>query len=487
MGASRYFVRYILLGLSLQIVAITTLKWIGLASAGMRDSAVHSIGLALGILAISLITLFGYIYAVKKDPELLAEDSAPDLAYYLGFALTVGALAISFIVDLFLVRWDPSIRADLVQGSLGQFGAGLVATVLGLAGKIHLNSLQDNLGSEPEVLYRDLRESVRVLSHELRDSVDSLRIAFSESSAELARGTEESTSALMRLTTTIVEAKSTIEETLSRGNIEAPVKRFISELDSLTDTVATMKGKVAPIAAVATETRDSLSGLNDSATRLSTVLVSSTSSLDSLVVSIQSTGEQSKALSSSLKELERLVSSVAELNAALYNATHKLVDSSEKYGAVLEESLPSAKEFQLSAGQLATEITALAARVASIDTSVQSIVKSSQDAEQAITKLSSANDILSTQTSRVSAELSSMGTTLTAIKADMVAASTGMREVATSAPQLATATTEAKAQLSELGSSASEVSRSLKTLDDNAQTAGGWITGVASRLMGRTR
>lgn len=485
MGASKYFVRYILLGLALQVVVIAILKASSLKGMWGSDSPVGSIGLALGILAISLLTLFGYIHAVKRDPQLLADESSPDLAYYLGFALTVGALAISFIVDLFLVRYDPSIRADLVHGSLGQFGAGLVATVLGLAGKIHLNSLQDATEDEPEVLYRDLRANVRVLSDELRDSVDSLRSAFKEASEELARGAEESKTALVSLTETIVAATTTIENTLSRENVEAPVKRFVSELVSLTDSVAVTGPRIEQLAAVAVDTRRSLSALHESVNALDSSVNAGQESLEGLSGTLKEIEGQSKALAPKFAQLVSTTNSLTESQTDLSKSTVQLTKLTSEHADALGTSLPSVQAFQEASGLLAREMSTLASKVSSIDTSVQSIVQASRNAEQVLTKLNAANDALVAQTNSVSAGLQSLGTSLSNLSKETSVVSAGMTEASRNVPEFSSAMGEAKGRISELTESASLASKSLKALDADSRTAGNWITGVANRLMAR--
>jgi hypothetical protein len=88
--------------------------------------------LALAILCSNFVAVFGYSMAILKREDLLADPDAPDLAYYLGFSLTVGALSFSFLADLGAMKAaNPQLQAvlksSLVSGSLAQFGAGLLA------------------------------------------------------------------------------------------------------------------------------------------------------------------------------------------------------------------------------------------------------------------------------------------------------------------------------------------------------------------------
>ena len=83
-------------------------------------------------------------FLVFLHDDILLEEEAADLAYYLGFCLTVASLAISFISDMSLAT-SSNGNSKLIRGSLAQFGAGLMATLIGLIAKIYIDHLKSNL------------------------------------------------------------------------------------------------------------------------------------------------------------------------------------------------------------------------------------------------------------------------------------------------------------------------------------------------------
>ena len=82
------FVRFLVLGLSALTILIVGSKVLEFQSVVIT---------AAGIILATLLMVGMYTIAVLRDDELLLEQDTPDLAYYLGFSLTVGALALTFL------------------------------------------------------------------------------------------------------------------------------------------------------------------------------------------------------------------------------------------------------------------------------------------------------------------------------------------------------------------------------------------------------
>ena len=114
------FVRFVSVGLISLFVSVVFLKFTNIF--GVYTTLI----LGLCIFIINLVAVLGYTLAVLKSPQVLAETDAPDLAYYLGFCLTVGALSATFIVDTLLsqfatINWNDKevaqLQTDLIKGS----------------------------------------------------------------------------------------------------------------------------------------------------------------------------------------------------------------------------------------------------------------------------------------------------------------------------------------------------------------------------------
>ncbi len=122
---------------------------------GVKTFAPHNgsmtLALAGAIFIVNMLVVVGYAFAVIRTESILSEEDAPDLAYYLGFSLTVASLALSFISDVGMAS-DAAANSTLIKGSLAQFGSGLLATLIGLCAKIFIASKQAHLASNPEIL-----------------------------------------------------------------------------------------------------------------------------------------------------------------------------------------------------------------------------------------------------------------------------------------------------------------------------------------------
>ena len=146
-GSGQLFVRFVTIGLTALFLSIILLKFTKIFG------DYNTLVLGLSIFVINLFAVLGYTLAVLRSPRVLVETDTPDLAYYLGFCLTVGALSATFIVDSLLNQstlinyGDKGVaeqQSNLIKGSLVQFGFGLTATLIGLCAKIFLSSKQSN-------------------------------------------------------------------------------------------------------------------------------------------------------------------------------------------------------------------------------------------------------------------------------------------------------------------------------------------------------
>jgi hypothetical protein len=113
--AGSIFVRFLGVGTFLLLSVIVGLK------SHLTQSSLATMVLAGVIFLLNLLVVIGYTIAINRNESMLSEEDAPDLAYYLGFSLTVASLAVSFITDVGLAS-NAAANSTLVKGSLAQFG-----------------------------------------------------------------------------------------------------------------------------------------------------------------------------------------------------------------------------------------------------------------------------------------------------------------------------------------------------------------------------
>jgi chromosome segregation ATPase len=194
--------------------------------------------LAVSILVSNFLAVWGYAAAIMRRPDLLSDPEAPDLAYYLGFSLTVGALSFSFLADLGALQaanpqQQATLRSGLVSGSLAQFGAGLLATLIGLSFKIYLTSQQHRTSNDPTEMYNQFRTEVGSFSAMLKDLSNDLTGAINQASSEIQRSGQLAGQSMTEMSETLQRASEAIAVNITHERISAPVDRFIAELESI--------------------------------------------------------------------------------------------------------------------------------------------------------------------------------------------------------------------------------------------------------------
>lgn len=194
--------------------------------------------LAISILVSNFLAVWGYAAAILRRSELIADPEAPDLAYYLGFSLTVGALSFSFLADLGAlqaanIQQQATLRSGLVSGSLAQFGAGLLATLIGLSFKIYLTSRQQRTSTDPTEMYNQFRTEVGSFSSMLRSLSTELTTSINQASAEIQNSGHLASNSMIEMSETLQRASQAISVNITHEKIAAPVNRFIAELESI--------------------------------------------------------------------------------------------------------------------------------------------------------------------------------------------------------------------------------------------------------------
>jgi len=224
------FVKYITIGLIAIFSAIGLLKFSNIFSTNT------SIVLGASILIINLFTVLGYAYAVLGDENLLAESDSPDLAYYLGFSLTVGALSATFIVDTLIGQQATAeTKSDLIKNSLLQFGIGLTATLIGLCAKIYLSSKQNIEQTEPAELLRNFRQELNFFKNEMQSASSEFANVLGESSKQLADSALKTMKSFQILNETISKTNEEITNKIGSDSFTKTIDSFSTSIRDLSE------------------------------------------------------------------------------------------------------------------------------------------------------------------------------------------------------------------------------------------------------------
>ena len=288
-GSGQLFVRFVTVGLTALFVSIISLKFTNIF--GVYTTLI----LGLCIFIINLVSVLGYTLAVIKSPQVLAETDAPDLAYYLGFCLTVGALSVTFIVDTMLDQFALQ-QTDLIKSSLVQFGVGLTATLIGLCAKIYLSSEQSSESLEPEELYRNFRVEISAFEKEMRLITDSYTRTVEDNISKLNNSVSKLDASISgtfisfdKLRDVVNKSNLLITENISHDNISKPINDFIKSISAITKVTKEFasEGKVA------------IDGFKD----ISSSMVSMKSNIETTDASIKSLQASTVLLSNSAQNL----------------------------------------------------------------------------------------------------------------------------------------------------------------------------------------
>jgi hypothetical protein len=288
-GSGQLFVRFVTVGLTALFVSIISLKFTNIF--GVYTTLI----LGLCIFIINLVAVLGYTLAVIKSPQVLAETDAPDLAYYLGFCLTVGALSVTFIVDTMLDQFALQ-QTDLIKSSLVQFGVGLTATLIGLCAKIYLSSEQSSESLEPEELYRNFRVEISTFEKEMRLITDSYTRTVEDNISKLNNSVSKLDASISgtfisfdKLRDVVNKSNLLITENISHDNISKPINDFIKSISAITKVTKefSSEGKVA------------VDGFKD----ISSSMVSMKSNIETTDASIKSLQASTVLLSNSAQNL----------------------------------------------------------------------------------------------------------------------------------------------------------------------------------------
>ena len=370
-------------------------------------------GLAVSILASNFLAVWGYSLAILRRQELLRDPEAPDLAYYLGFSLTVGALSFSFLADLGALQVaNPQeqavLRSGLVSGSLAQFGAGLLATLIGLSFKIYLTSQQQRSSTDPTEMYNKFRTEVGSFSSLLRTLSMELSSSINNAGSEIKRSGDLASSSMKEMSETLQRASQTIAVNITHERIAAPVERFIAELEGIS---APLKSANEVIVEFSKQT----SGANLAIKAAAAEYLAASQVVRQSAISIDLF---SKSISNLNPDLEELNLKLGEFLASCYSGTASLKVLTENTNLTANEILINANKLQeltpaleASIGRLkilATDITLVSQNARLLSGSVLDLVQSTTNANQASSDFSTTLSITAQQSNNLVEKLDSL-------------------------------------------------------------------------------
>lgn len=291
------------------------------------SSASLTLFLAGAIFAINIFVVVGYSLAVIRTDEILLEEDAPDLAYYLGFSLTVASLAFGFISDVGIAS-NAAAKSNLVTGSLAQFGSGLLATLIGLCAKIYITSKQAHLSSNPEILYQEFRMEIREFENVLSAMATSLDSSIKTACLSMTASAESAAHSMEKLSARLKVSSDSIAEHLTVEKISNPIAAFSQELLKLQEPANEFRSEMSTLVESASAITKGFVNLDTSISDVRQSTLEEIKNVDGLietkkqlnVVSKQSVDlllEQNTAITESNKQLTKLKNSSAKTSESL--------------------------------------------------------------------------------------------------------------------------------------------------------------------------
>jgi chromosome segregation ATPase len=289
------------------------------------SSASSTLFLAGAIFAINIFVVVGYSLAVIRTDEILLEEDAPDLAYYLGFSLTVASLAFSFISDVGMAS-NAAASSALVKGSLAQFGSGLLATLIGLCAKIFITSKQAHLASNPEILYQEFRMEIREFENALSAMATSLDSSIKTACLSMTASAESAADSMDKLSARLQASSDSIAEHLTVEKIAHPIAAFSEELLKLQDPAQEFRTEMSTLAGSASAITKGFVNLETSISEVRLSTLAEIKNIDGLIETKKQLNEASKQ---SLNLLLEQNTTATEANKQLIKLKNSSLKTSE--------------------------------------------------------------------------------------------------------------------------------------------------------------
>jgi hypothetical protein len=241
-------------------------------------SIVHPLTVDLkmfGVPVVPVVVMLLYVfYSGTKTDDKLTKDQIGDSQYYLGFLLTLGALAVS-MVDLA----ENSAKPD--QSALvGKIGVALITSIIGLFGRMWTTHFEIDGASGDEIAEQTFRSQAREIGEALSDIVKEFK-GVNQSINQSIRTSSEN--AVKRVDDTMKSYSGAYEDHVRESSevMKILTKGFEA---SLTTTASTLQSRLSGIELVAPEKQKELTNnvnkIMADLLRLSNVLESTSTSLD---------------------------------------------------------------------------------------------------------------------------------------------------------------------------------------------------------------
>jgi len=390
--AGDVFVRFLVIGLIALILLIVGVKTY------TTNSDFATLTLAATIFIVNLMIVAGYTLAVINNPEMLKEEDAPDLAYYLGFSLTVASLAVSFISDVGLAS-DAAAKSNLVKGSLAQFGAGLLATLIGLISKIAITSKQSLIASNPTQLYQEFRTEIRSFESELTNLTTNLDNSIKSACLSMQTSAESAASSMEKLSEKLKASSEAISESLTIEKISNPIAEFSSELLKLKDPAQQLRTEFVQLTGGSNNVFKGFSGLDASVSEL-TKKIGEEVRISSMLVDTNSRLTEVGKVNINLLEAQQ--ETLVEVNKQLTRLRNGTGKAAENYQLVADAT----GEILNSSGVLQSDLKAISHLIQIVSKSIGDLVSIANSFEASISTSSGSLDVLGQKATAVTSDLS---------------------------------------------------------------------------------
>jgi methyl-accepting chemotaxis protein len=360
--AGNIFVRFLGFGIIALLCLIIGVKTF------TSHSGSSTLALAGAIFIVNMIVVVGYAFAVVRTESILSEEDAPDLAYYLGFSLTVASLALSFISDVGMAS-NAAANSTLVKGSLAQFGSGLLATLIGLCAKIFIASKQAHLASNPEILYQEFRMEIKGFENAMSAMAASLDSSIKAACNSINASAESAADSMEKLSVRLKVSSDSISEHLTVEKIAKPIEAFSAELLKLQDPAQEFRAEMSTLVGSALAITKSFTDLDTSISNVRQSTIEEIKNIDGLAETKKRLNEASK---NSIDLLEEQNITVAETNKQLTKLKNSSAKTTESYELVsaasdklvsrsgeLEEGLATINRSMQETAQRLAELVAL--------------------------------------------------------------------------------------------------------------------------------
>jgi len=363
--------------------------------------------LAGAIFAINICVVVGYSLAVIRTDEILLEEDAPDLAYYLGFSLTVASLAFSFISDVGMAS-NAAASSALIKGSLAQFGSGLLATLIGLCAKIFITSKQAHLASNPEILYQEFRMEIRGFENSLSAMAASLDSSIKAACLSMNTSAKSAADSMEELSARLKVSSDNIAEHLTVEKIAHPIAAFSKELLKLQEPAQDFRAEMSTLLGSASAITKGFVNLDASISDVRQSTLEEIKNIDGLIETKKQLNVVSKV---SLDLLLEQNTTVAETNKQFT----KLKNSSAKTSESLELVNVSSAKLANSSGELDEGLLTLNRSIQETTHRLAELMALTIDFGSTLRSSSESAEIFSVRSNSVNATLSGTSNVLTQV------------------------------------------------------------------------